>query len=42
MFHEVERLAGIEPVPGRGWYGVRRSATDFAEDVEKDERVLKP
>jgi hypothetical protein len=36
----VERLAGIEPVKGRGWYGVRRTATDLAEDVERDDRVL--
>ena len=40
MFHKVERLSGIEPIQGRGWYGVRRGATDFAEDIEKDERVL--
>jgi integrase len=40
MFHDVERFAGIEPVKGRGWYGVRRTATDLAEDVEQDERVL--
>lgn len=25
---------------GRGWYGVRRVASDQAEDVEHDERVL--
>jgi integrase len=40
VLHEAERLSGIEPVPGRGWCGIRRRATDFAEDVEKDERVL--
>jgi hypothetical protein len=33
-------VAGIEPVKGRGWYGVRRTATDLAEDVEQDDRVL--
>jgi hypothetical protein len=40
MFHEVERFAGITSAPKRGWYGVRRAATDLAEDHEKDERVL--
>jgi integrase len=40
FFHELERLAGVEPVPGRGWYGIRRRATDVYEDYEKDERVL--
>src|SRR5687768_1179809 len=40
MFHEFERLAGIHPTLGRGWYGVRRTATDLAEDIEKDQRVL--
>ena len=41
MFHELEEIAKVAPVPGRGWYGVRRIAADAAEDVEKDERVLK-
>jgi hypothetical protein len=40
LFHELERIAGVEPVPGRGWYGIRRRATDVYEDFEKDERVL--
>lgn len=40
MFHELEQVAKVPPVPGRGWYGVKRVATDLAEDVEKDERVL--
>jgi integrase len=40
MFRKVERLAGVPTVLGRGWYGVRRTATDLAEDVETDERVL--
>lgn len=26
--------------PGRGWYGIRREATDIYEDYETDERVL--
>ena len=40
MFHDLEGIAKVTPVPGRGWYGVRRIAADAAEDVEKDERVL--
>jgi hypothetical protein len=40
LFHELEMLAGIRIVDGRGWYGIRRIAADLAEDVEKDGRVL--
>lgn len=40
MFRALEEIAGVESVHGRGWYGVRRVATDVAEDYEKDERVL--
>lgn len=40
QFHELERIAKVESVPGRGWYGIRRRATDVYEDYEKDERVL--
>jgi hypothetical protein len=40
MFRDLERLAEVTTVHGRGWYGVRRIAADKAEDVEKDERVL--
>jgi hypothetical protein len=40
LFHELEMLAGIQIVAGRGWYGIRRIAADLAEDVEKDGRVL--
>ena len=40
MFHDLERMAKVTPMPRRGWYGVRRIAADAAEDVEKDERVL--
>jgi hypothetical protein len=39
-FHELERLAKVDVIPGRGWYGIRRRATDVYEDYEKDERVL--
>ena len=30
----------VEPIHGRGWYGIRRRAADLYEDYEKDERVL--
>src|SRR5690606_23417397 len=40
LFHALERIAGVEPIPGRGWYGIRRKATDVYEDYETDERVL--
>lgn len=36
---ELEELAGVEHVEGRGWYGQRRAASDHAEDIESDERV---
>lgn len=39
-FHELERLAGVATIRGRGWYGVRRVAADLAEDVESDGRAL--
>ena len=40
LFHELERVAKVEPIEGRAWYGIRRRATDLYEDYEKDERVL--
>ncbi len=40
MFHKLELVAGVTPVPGRGWYGIRRKATDLYEDYESDQRVL--
>ena len=39
MFHRLEAIAGVEQIAGRGWYGVRRVASDVVEDVESDERV---
>lgn len=39
-FHALERIAKVDVIPGRGWYGIRRRATDVYEDYEKDERVL--
>lgn len=38
-FRQLEAVAGVESVAGRGWYGVRRIAADLVEDVEVDERV---
>jgi hypothetical protein len=40
MFRELEHFADVHTIKGRGWYGVRRVASDEAEDVEHDERVL--
>jgi len=40
MFRQLEAVSSVTSVKGRAWYGVRRIATDVAEDVEKDERVL--
>lgn len=40
LFHQLEEIAGVIPQPGRGWYGIRRKATDVYEDYETDERVL--
>lgn len=40
MFHALDVVAGVEPVEGRGWYGIRRKATDVYEDYESDERCL--
>lgn len=39
-FHALERIAKVDVIAGRGWYGIRRRATDVYEDYEKDERVL--
>jgi hypothetical protein len=38
-FHELERIAGVTPVRGRGWYGLRRVASDLAEALTHDDRV---
>lgn len=39
-FHALEVAAGVKPVEGRGWYGLRRVATDAAPDYTSDRRVL--
>jgi hypothetical protein len=40
LFHDLERVAKVKVVEGRGWYGIRRRAADVFEDYETDERVL--
>jgi integrase len=40
LFHKVEERAGVEWVPGRAFYGLRRQATDLAPEFEQDARVL--
>lgn len=40
MFERLEQAAGVDHVPGRGFYGLRRVATDLAADLEQDDRVL--
>jgi hypothetical protein len=39
-FHAAERFAGIVPVDGRGWYGVRRVFSDEAPLHTSDDLVL--
>lgn len=39
-FHALERAAGITPVRGRGFYGIRRVAADLAPEFSQDDRVL--
>jgi len=39
-FHALEVAAGVTPVIGRGWYGLRRIATDAAPNYTSDRRVL--
>lgn len=40
LWHEFERAADVAIIAGRGWYGVRRTGADLAEDVESDGRAL--
>jgi integrase len=39
-WNDLEQLAGVQHVRGRGWYALRRRAADDAEDVSTDERAL--
>lgn len=41
MFKHLESVAGVESLPKRGWYGVRRVASDRIKDVTQDPRVQK-
>ena len=38
-FQELERIARVPYVRGRGWYGLRRIAADMAETETTDDRV---
>jgi hypothetical protein len=38
-FQQLETIAGVDHMPGRGWYGLRRIATDLAEPLTTDDRV---
>ena len=38
-FRELEDIAGVKHVLGRGWYGLRRIAADLAESATTDDRV---
>lgn len=40
MFRALETRAGVEHRPGRGFYGLRRAATDLAPEFTSDSRVL--
>lgn len=40
LWHQFEVASGVEVIQGRGWYGVRRTGADLAEDVESDGRAL--
>ena len=40
MFVAVERIAGVEHVEGRAFYGLRRQATDLAPEFASDARAL--
>jgi hypothetical protein len=38
-FKELEAIAKVEHMKGRGWYGLRRQAADMAETATTDDRV---
>jgi hypothetical protein len=40
LFHKLEAKVGVISEKGRGWYGLRRLASDLAADIEHDPRVL--
>lgn len=38
-FKDLEVIAKVDHIPGRGWYGLRRQAADMAETATTDDRV---
>ena len=38
-FKQLEAIAKVDHVEGRGWYGLRRIAADLAESATTDDRV---
>jgi hypothetical protein len=38
-FKELEAIAKVDHIGGRGWYGLRRQAADMAETATTDDRV---
>jgi hypothetical protein len=39
LFRQLEEIAEVEHVEGRGWYGLRRIATDLTHEATTDDRV---
>jgi hypothetical protein len=39
LFKALERIAKVDHIDGRGWYGLRRQAADLAETATSDDRV---
>ena len=39
VFKQLEAIAKVDHIPGRGWYGLRRQAADMAETATNDDRV---
>lgn len=42
LFHELEISAGITPVLGRAWHGIRRAFSALHETATDDARVKDP
>lgn len=40
MLHDLEELAGVDQVTGRGWHGLRRAFTDLYPEATADARLL--
>jgi hypothetical protein len=39
LFKDLEAIAEVDHIRGRGWYGLRRQAADMAETATTDDRV---